>query len=42
LTVVGQGKENRIEGKYPASEKAIVADWQRDPAGWSSSRGGAG
>jgi orotate phosphoribosyltransferase len=29
-------------GKLTAAEKAIVADWQRDPAGWSSSRGGAG
>jgi orotate phosphoribosyltransferase len=34
--------EALARGKLSAAEKAIVADWQRDPAVWSSSRGGAG
>ncbi len=30
------------EEKISASEKAILADWQKDPAQWSLARGGAG
>lgn len=43
LTDFGSLMEEALaRGTLSASEKAIVADWRRDPAIWSSSRGGAG
>ena len=32
----------RDRGGLSAADKAILTDWQRDPAGWSAARGGAG
>ena len=29
------------EGSLSAAQKAIIADWQRDPGAWSADRGGA-
>ena len=34
-------EEALSQGQLTPSEKAIVADWKRDPGEWSSSRGGA-
>jgi orotate phosphoribosyltransferase len=34
-------EEARVAGSLSASDKAIIAEWQRDPSGWSSERGGA-
>ena len=33
--------EARAAGSLSASQKAIIAEWQRDPSAWSSERGGA-
>jgi len=34
--------EALARGALSAADKAVIADWQRDPADWSSARGGAG
>jgi orotate phosphoribosyltransferase len=34
-------EEALAQGELTAAEKAIVADWKRDPGEWSASRGGA-
>lgn len=33
--------EALAQGRLSASEKAVIADWKRDPGEWSASRGGA-
>jgi len=33
--------ESLAQGALTAAQKAIIADWQRDPSAWSVERGGA-
>jgi orotate phosphoribosyltransferase len=43
LTNFGVLMEQAIEiGSLSLAHKEVIADWQKDPAKWSLSRGGAG